>query len=185
MNVGKNTENLIKKIIKGDEKAYIYLIDTYYKKLFLYAYSISKNQVLAEDIVQNVFMRIWENRKQLKIKESFKSFLYKSVYNEFINNYRKQQSSISLDTVFFETINALSDDISADDQRLTLVYNEIENLPTKCKQVFLLSKQEGLSNQEISEHLNITVKAVENHVTNAFNIIRGNLLGGDKIKKTV
>ncbi|WP_229742973.1 RNA polymerase sigma factor [Wenyingzhuangia marina] len=175
MNVDKDTENLIKKLIKGNEKAYMYLIKTYYKKLFLYAYNLSKNQVLAEDIVQNVFMRIWENRKQLNIKESFKSFLYKSVYNEFINNYRKQQSSLALDTIFFDTINTSSDDLSIDNQRLALVYNEIENLPTKCKQVFLLSKKEGLTNQEISEHLNITIKAVENHITNAFSIIRNNL----------
>jgi RNA polymerase sigma-70 factor (ECF subfamily) len=61
-----------------------------------------------------------------------------------------------------------------------MIHNEIENLPNKCKQVFLLSKQEGLTNLEISEYLHVSIKSVENHITNAYNIIRGNLKGDEK-----
>ncbi|MCH9659655.1 MAG: sigma-70 family RNA polymerase sigma factor, partial [Bacteroidetes bacterium] len=135
----------------------------------------------AEDIIQNVFIKLWQQRRALKPNLSIKSFLYKSVYNEFIDQYRKQQSIMLLEKKYIETLDTI---VENKDERyierlIAIVKLEIQNLPPKCKQTFLLSKQDGLTNIEISEYLNISIKTVESHITKAFNILRKK--GGDKM----
>ena len=165
---------LIECLKKGDEKAYAYLIDTYHYKLCVYANSLTKNIYNAEDIVQNVFAKTWEQRSQLKSNHSIKNFLYKLVYNEFIDQYRKNQSLFTLEKTYFDALNAIvhEDDSESFNRVLTVVKKEIQNLPAKCKEVFILSKQEGLTNIEIAEHLDISVKTVEAQITKAFSILR-------------
>jgi RNA polymerase sigma-70 factor (family 1) len=172
-----DNEILIACLQKGDEKAYAFLIDTYHYKLCVYANSLTKNIDNAEDIVQNVFVKTWEQRSQLKADHAIKNFLYKLVYNEFIDHYRKKQSLFSLEKTYYNTLNTvvLEDDSESFNQILTVVKKEIHNLPEKCKEVFILSKQEGLTNIEIAEHLNISVKAVEARITKAFSILRSSL----------
>jgi RNA polymerase sigma-70 factor (family 1) len=168
---------LIACLQKGDEKAYTFLIDTYHHKLCVYANSLTKNIYNAEDIVQNVFVKTWEQRSQLKADHAIKNFLYKLVYNEFIDHYRKKQSLFTLEKNYYNTLNAivLEDDSESFDRILIVVKKEIHNLPEKCKEVFILSKQEGLSNIEIAEHLNVSIKTVEARITKAFSILRSSL----------
>lgn len=168
---------LIECLIKGDEKAYAYLIDTYHHKLCVYANSLVKNIYNAEDIVQNVFAKTWEQRSRLKSNHSIKSFLYKLVYNEFIDQYRKNQSLFVLEKKYFDALDTivLEDDSESLDSILRCVNKEIQNLPAKCKEVFILSKQEGLTNIEIAEHLNLSIKTVEAQITKAFSILRSTL----------
>ncbi len=168
-----NNKMLMNALNKGNEKAYTFLVDEYHHKLCIYAESLSKDRIKAEDIVQNVFLKIWEQRKKLKPGFSIKSYLYKSVYNEFIDQYRKNQSLLALEKKYIEALNALVEEDNETIERLfILVQKEIQNLPPKCKQVFLLSKQEGFTNIEISEHLNISIKTVEARMTRAFSLIR-------------
>jgi len=172
-----DNEILIEFLRKGDEKAYAYLIDTYHYKLCVYANSLIRNIYKAEDIVQNVFAKTWEQRSQLKPNYSIKSFLYRLVYNEFIDQYRKNQSLFLLEKAYFDALDAtvLEDDSETFNRVLIAVKKEIENLPAKCKEVFILSKQEGLTNIEIAEHLNISVKTVEAQITKAFSVLRSTL----------
>lgn len=169
--------NLLEKLIEGDEEAYLLLVETYYRKLLVYAYSLTNDYAVSQDIVQNVFLRIWELRKNLNIKKSLKGFLYRSVYNEFVDGLRKDQSSSALNQVYWDALNAAAlDDGNTKlvEHKIASIKKEVEKLPAKCKQVFLLSKQEGLTNLEIAEHLNISIKSVEGHITNAYTIIRKN-----------
>lgn len=168
---------LIESLRNGDEQAYAYLIDTYHHKLCLYANSLVKNVYSAEDIVQNVFIKVWEQRTRLKSDHAVKSFLYKLVYNEFIDLYRKNQSLFSLEKSYYDALNSIvSDDDSESLQRMINVVNkEIQNLPPKCKEVFILSKKEGLTNIEIAEHLEVSIKTVEAQITKAFSILRSSL----------
>ncbi|MBM1105631.1 RNA polymerase sigma-70 factor [Aurantibacter crassamenti] len=165
---------LINALKSGDSKAYNYLVDTYHHKLCVYAFTLIHDQDFAEDIVQNVFVRTWRKREKLKTDFSINSFLYKSVYNEFIDQYRKQKPFFPLEKKY---IDAITDTVKEDDERslervITLVKREIQNLPPKCKEVFLLSKQDGLSNVEIAEYKKVSIKAVEGHLSKAFNILR-------------
>lgn len=173
---------LIECLKNGDEKAYVYLMDNYHHQLCVYANSLIKNRYSAEDIVQNVFIRVWELRIRLNPNFSIKSFLYKSVYNEFIDLYRKNQSLIPIEKIYFNALNSVvkEDDSEAFDRIINILNKEIQNLPPKCKNIFILSKKEGLTNIEIAEHLEISIKTVETQITKAFSILRSTL--EDKIK---
>ncbi|MFH6956891.1 RNA polymerase sigma factor [Flavobacterium aquidurense] len=168
---------LIESLSKGDESAYAYLIDTYHHKLCVYANSLVKNIYSAEDIVQNVFIKVWEQRTRLKTDHALKSFLYKLVYNEFIDLYRKNQSLFSLEKSYYDALNAViqEEDSESFQRVLNVVNKEIQNLPPKCKEVFILSKKEGLTNIEIAEHLDVSIKTVEAQITKAFSILRSSL----------
>lgn len=176
---------LIDALKNGDEKAYSYLIDTYHHKLCVYANSLVKNIYSAEDIVQNVFIKVWEQRTRLKSDHALKSFLYKLVYNEFIDLYRKNQSLFSLEKSYYDALNSIvfEDDSESFQRVLNVVNKEIQNLPPKCKEVFILSKKEGLTNIEIAEHLDVSVKTVEAQITKAFSILRTSL--EEKVKNVL
>ncbi|GAA3643858.1 RNA polymerase sigma factor [Flavivirga jejuensis] len=164
---------LIKHLKKGDELAYTYLVKTYFKVLCDYAFGLSRDHFVAEDLVQNVLIRFWEKRKKLKSDTSIKSFLYKSVYNEFINLYRKEVSTDKLRKKYFMTIKPLYEEGDIElDRLVVLVKHAIEQLPPRCKEIFLLSKKEGLTYVEIADYLNISQKTVENQMGIAFTIIR-------------
>lgn len=173
----------IKHLKKGDEVAYAHLIKTYYKPLCEYAFGLSRDTFKAEDIVQNVLIRIWEQRNKIKPDLSIKSYLYKAVYHEFINLYRKEISISKMEKKYFESINLLYEGEVEDEELsrlMSFVQHEIEQLPPKCKETFLLSKREGLNYVEIAEYLNVSVKTVESQMNIAFSMIRRKL--GDKMR---
>ncbi|WP_372936154.1 RNA polymerase sigma factor [Seonamhaeicola sp.] len=171
----KNNATLIKALKKGNTDAYTYLVDAYHQKLCVYAFSLSHDHYYAEDIVQNVFFKVWQKRKKLKEDFNIQGFLYKLVYNEFIDLYRKEKAVMSLEKKYIEALDTVineDDNNSVLEQLISLVKDEIENLPPKYKQTFLLSKQEGLTNIEIADYLNVSIKTVEAQMTKAFSIIR-------------
>ncbi len=171
----------VEKLKKGDYNAYTLLMNNYYKNLCGYANLFTKDPSKSEDIVQNVFVKLWIYRKKIDPNIPIKRYLHKSVYNEFIDQYRKNKSVISLEEKHLKAINTIIDDNSFDIEKLmTRVNNEIEKLPEKCKKVFILNKKEGLTHDEIAEYLQISKKTVEGHITRAFKILNQKL--GKKIK---
>lgn len=168
---------LIEALKTGDPKAYTFLVNTYHHKLCVYAYSFTHDHNLSEDIVQNVFMRIWNKRENLKDDFVITSFLYKCVYNEFIDQYRSQKSVYPLEKKYINAVNDIieNEDEHSLDRIIKLVKREVQNLPPKCKEIFLLSKEEGLTNIEIAEYKNVSIKSVEAHITKAFSILRDSL----------
>ncbi|MBD0825459.1 RNA polymerase sigma factor [Aestuariibaculum marinum] len=193
-NFYENNAQLVSLTKEGDTKAYNYIVENYHEKIFAYAFSLTNNYALAQDIVQNVFLKTWEFRRNLDPIYPIKSFLYKSTYNEFVNNYHKNKAVSRLEQKFVDLLDQFiseeNDDILI--RKTTIVNTEIEKLPAKCKEVFLLSKKEGLTNTEIASHLSISIKAVEGQITRAYSILRKSclekiqaflfLLFGSKIK---
>lgn len=174
-----DNKSLIYFLKKGDEKAYMFLLDKYHRRLHAYALTLVDDHSLAQDIVQNVFLKTWQYRKKLNHEYTIQSFLYKSVYNEFVNTYKKDKAMMLLQMKYYE---ALHQEIEKIDEKsleelIQLVTKEVEKLPPKCKQIFSLSKKEGLTNMEISEYLNISIKTVEAHITKAFTILKNKLDG--------
>ncbi|MEW7290495.1 RNA polymerase sigma factor [Aquimarina sp. 2304DJ70-9] len=178
----KNDYALIKALKKGEEKAYIFLLEKYHRRLHAYALSLIGNPVVAQDIVQNVFVKTWRFRKKLNSDCSIKSFLFKSIYNEFLNTYQKNKSTMLLQYKYIESLYEVAEgsNESVLEIMIEIVNQEIENLPPKCKRVFMLSKKEGLTNAEISEFLNVSIKTVEAQITKSFSLLREKL--GDKYK---
>lgn len=172
-----NNSDLILHLKKGNADAYAYLVDTYNHKLCLYANSLMNDVPVSEDIVQNVFIKVWERRDNLNTNFSIKSYLYKSVYNTCINEYKRNQSVTALEKKYIEELERIIDnkDIDMMEKLIGLVKDAIQELPPKCKEIFLLSKKEGLTHIEISEYLNLSKNTIERQINIAFSRIRENV----------
>ena len=167
---------LARELKSGKVKAFDSLMDSLYEKLCAYAFTLTHDHASAEDIVQNVFLRLWINRKNINPNFSIQNFLYKSVYNEFVDEYRKNRHVTSLEKKYLDTLDIIIQNEPKNLEKLIdLVNQEIEKLPPKCRRIFLLNKKEGLTHIEISEYLDISLKTVEWHITNAFKILRKKL----------
>lgn len=168
---------LIKALTDGKKEAFQYVVEQYHQKLCAYAHTLCQDENQAQDIVQNVFLKLWVQKDKIYLVKRLSSFLYKSVYNEFIDQYRQTKKVLPLEK---KHIDMLSDWLeNEDDKKLNklihLVEHEIQQLPKKCKHVFLLSKKEGLTHIEIAEYLQISVKSVEAHITNAYKLLKSKI----------
>ncbi len=160
------------------------LYSKYYTTSCLYITKHIKNSIVAEDIVQDVFVELWDKRELLNRNESIKLYLYRSVQNKLIDYIRHSRIREELlDTgpgSFLDNyvINMIANNIE-DDIHLREVSSKIEtcikNLPEQCKKVFVLSRYDNLKNKEIAEQLNISIKTVEKHITKALAEIRKQL----------
>jgi|TARA_B110000046_G_scaffold18435_1_gene17591 RNA polymerase sigma-70 factor (ECF subfamily) len=169
---------LIKLLKEDDQKSFTFLMNNYYERLCVYANLFTKDSAESEDIVQNVFVKIWTRRNKLNENISIKSYLYKSVYNEFIDHYRKNKPLVPLDEKYIKEIDSFLEKDEMSLQKAIIKLNEgIDKLPSKCREIFILSKKEGLSNDEISKHLNISLKTVEGHITRGFKALNHSLGG--------
>lgn len=168
-----NDEDVIIALKNAENDAFRYLIDTYHERLCMYVFGLSKDLSASEDIVQNVYLKFWKRREKFKNDLTIKSYLYKSVYHEFIDYYRKRKTIQALEKVFMNTLlNNILDEEWHFENQLNLLNREIENLPPRCKQTFLLSKEKGYSNKQIAAYLNVSIKCVEAHITKAFFLLR-------------
>ena len=174
-----NNKKLVKHLKKGNEIAYTYLVELYYERLCDYASNLARDSFRSEDIVQNVFIRMWQQREKLNFNISIKSYLYKSVYNEFVDQYRKDIAITLLEKKYIEEINSNIEPSDNDktERLIALVEKEIEQLPPKCKETFLLNKKEGLTYVEIAEFQNVSVGTVEKQMSKALNLIRNKIKG--------
>lgn len=168
---------LMQSLINGNEKAYDFLLNRFHRKLHVYALTLVNDHSMAQDIVQNVFLKTWKNRNKLRLEFSIQSFLYKSVYNEFINTYQQNKAMMLLQQKYVESMKSIveNSEESSTERMLAIVNKEIQNLPPKCQQVFILSKKEGLTNIEIAEHLELSIKTVETQISKAFKILKSKL----------
>ena len=159
--------SLLEGIKEGSQSSYKSLYEKYFKPLCHFVQAYTNNQSKAEDIVQQVMLKIWENRDKITISTSFKSYLYRSCYNEFINAYKRGKKTSSLDDIVIEAYEELDEDEQEFEQKISLVRLEIEKLPKKCKEVFVLCKLKGYKYREAAEELQISEKTVEAQISNA------------------
>ncbi len=169
-----DNESLFEEIKKGNREAFTYLFDNYYDALYRYIFSFTKDTQQTEDIVQDAMITIWNNRRNINTKQSLKSYLYRIAHNQFIDEYRKNKVRLNYIDEVKKT--ALDYFIENNDEVITYkkekLIKEIENLPPKCKEVFLLNKKNGLKYKEVAEELNISIKTVEIHISKALKILR-------------
>ena len=162
----------------GDHSIYKQLFVIWYEPLCNYASSILRSMDEAEDIVQKVFYKLWDQRDEIIIHTSVKSYLYRAVHNDCLNRI-KQIKTMAEHNANYIYINPLVED-SANNK---LFCNDLENnimiaiklLPTQCRKVFELSRMQHLSYAEIAEQLNISTNTVENHISKALKLLRENL----------
>jgi len=170
----KDNIQLIRDLKDGNEEAYTFIVNHYHHRLCVYAKSLTNDHEKAQDIVQNVFLRTWEKRGDLKADFSVKNFLYKSVYHEFVDQHRKKTAITALEKKYIAALDLFVEETDTDtmDRLMDIVKIAIQDLPSIYKDTIMLSKQDGLTNAEISEYLNVTIKTVEARITKAYAIIR-------------
>lgn len=173
---------LLTSLQKGDEEAFAYVFKTFYPPLFNYAGRILRDEEQANDVVQDTFCRLYENRSNITIHISLKSYLYRSVYNNCIDLIRHKKVANAyvdakmLDFYFSRIIQLPEAELKMLDEDIGEAIREaIAHLPERCRQIFCLSKLEGLSNKQIAEQLGISVKTVETQMTKAFVRLRKEL----------
>lgn len=153
------------------------LFHLHYDELCRYAHTIVKDQFEAEDVVQGLFIKLWEKRKSLDVLNNTRAYLYRSTHNESLNAVKKlNRRTIGVDDQelkLSETNDASSILIGEELQERIDV--ALETLPEKCQEVFRLSRFEQLSYKEIAEQLSISVKTVENHMGKALRLMREGL----------
>lgn len=171
----KNINLLNDSLKKGDKRAYQILFDKYYVRLVSYINTYTKNEDNSKDIVQESFIKLWNNRATIEADASVVSFLHKIAYNIFIDRYRKQKRNQSLlDALSYEAINESIEyeEESTKVQKIEMVKKSVEELPPRCQEIFKMSKYEGLKYVEIAETLNLSIKTVEAQMGKAFSYIR-------------
>ena len=162
---------------QGDRRAFEYFFNTYVDMLHAYALGYCRDSDVAEDLVQEAFVRFWTMREKITYSESIYGYLQRTVRNTCINQKvrerveeRYRQEMLNGETEEFDWEN---DDALEELRKLLL--DAIDRLPEKCREIFVLSKMEGLSNKQISEQLNISIKTVESQMTTAFVRLRKEL----------
>lgn len=169
---------LIIRLINSDEEAFCHLYAKYHQKLYLFALKYLKSGDLAEDISQDVFTLIWKNRNFLDPNASFKSYLYTITRNRILNLIRENSRKQFLDDLILsEAIDADSD--TFEKVTATELENIIEqalcNLTDRQKEIYDLSRNQGLTHQQIAQKLEISAGTVNEHITNALKSIQNHL----------
>ena len=172
-------ENLISRFREGDKHAFDIVYYAYSEKLFAFVYKILKIRDDAKEIVQDVFVKLWENREKITSYALFNSYLFTIAYNTSIDLVRKRINEKKyLDYLHSLQKNYLVDDIIdiIDYQDLNIQVEQlVEKLPLKQREVYKLSREHHLSYKEIAEKLKISVNTVENHISKALQFLRKNL----------
>jgi RNA polymerase sigma-70 factor (family 1) len=183
---------LLQGIRNKDHIAFTELYRKYYKSLVLASDKYVREVDIAKEIVQDVFMKIWETPFELNNDCTLKSYLYRTVINYSLNHLKREvninQHHLKIaNQVSYESLEAIQEE----QELKIIIYREIEQLPSKCKQVFKLSRFEGLKYKEIAVLMGISEKTVENHMIKALKTLRerifpqGSLNGYPKMNLTI
>ena len=176
MDQEKNADyELVKSLKRGDLFAFDKLFSKYSKKLYYFAKGYLGSKEDAEGLVQEVFLMVWNKRKELKEHLSFNAFLYTVTYNAIRKYFRKKAREKKYLDRFLVDYDGKYNKTVADieyNNLLELANEAIEKLPEKRKLIFQLSRHKGLSNIEIAKRLDISKKTVENQIHSALKFLR-------------
>ncbi|MCK0131683.1 RNA polymerase sigma-70 factor [Flavobacteriaceae bacterium F08102] len=172
-------QELLNLLHTGENNALTLVYNKYWKMMYLASYNLVKNKTVSEDIVQDIFVYLWNNRANLTIKTSLKNYLYTSTMYKVYDHFRKSkaQPSVELFENFHEKITHSTPETQfVYDELMAHIDALIEELPDRCKQVFRLSRDEQLSNKEIAAKLNISLRTVEGHISKALKHLKSSLI---------
>lgn len=170
-------EKLIKRLRHNDEHALKMLYNRYWKRMFVYAHKIHANVEACEDLVQEIFIDLWErSAEQITIK-NLEAYLFTALRYKLANNIRNIKFTSAHESVLEElpsddSFNEKTDYLHLEAQ----VLDTMNRLPKKCRKVFYMSRIENYNNHEIAEKLDISVRTVETHISKALRQFRISLV---------
>lgn len=174
-NIMKEEHYLLVELKQGNKEAFSLIFQKYYKDLVLFGGSLLRDKFQCEDIVQNVFLKLWRNRETLEIETSLKSFLIRSVQNSCLDELRHK--------VVIREHESYSQSFYASDNMDTehyVLYSNLEShleealgkLPEVCRIAFEMNRLEGLKYREIAERLNVSERTIEVRIGKALGLLR-------------
>ncbi|WP_153799918.1 RNA polymerase sigma-70 factor [Foetidibacter luteolus] len=159
-----------------DEQVFEQVFKTNFKNLHAYACTILKNEAAAEEMVQQVFYKIWEKKDELTIHVSVKAYLYRSVHNLCLNQLTHQQVKASHQSYTMQQAKHYEEDSASARVRQAELESNIRKalneLPEQCRTIFQMSRFEDLKYHEIAKALGISIKTVENQMGKALKLMR-------------
>lgn len=182
MDINKSNTELVKLLKKGDMKAFDIIYKKYSRRLYGFIFRYIKLESDTEEIVQDVFVKIWKSRDNIDIYSSFESFLFTIAHNETVNLLKRRAT----EQKYIEHVKSLqhldetyelTDEIHY--KELTHRFQDLlDELSPRQKEIFQLSREEGLSHREIAEKLGISVNTVKNHLVTTLSFLKGRLDNG-------
>jgi len=178
-----NEEWLINGLTSESVGVFEYIFLNYYNKLTAYAAGILRDDSIAEDMVQDFFVKFWESRKKVQIQISLKAFLYHSIHNQCINYLAHSKVEKKYSNWSLKSYRELVSPLSADYPIANLIVNELENtikqaidqLPDQCRKVFLSVRYEELTYSEAADKLGISVNTLKTQLQRAISKLREKL----------
>ncbi|GAA3990038.1 RNA polymerase sigma factor [Mucilaginibacter dorajii] len=169
-------QELITFLAQGDDSAYTEIYNRHWKFLFQAAYRANRNKEDSYDICQGVFLWIWENRAQIRPATNLKGYLYTAAKYKIANMIRngKYRESLFEDLEIFDKRSYEVNELEIKELK-NFIAQLIDELPDKCREVFLLSRKEHLSHKQIAERLDIGEKTVDSHIARALQKLRAPL----------
>jgi RNA polymerase sigma-70 factor (ECF subfamily) len=173
-------KELLSQVACGDEKAFEKLFNTWRDKLYFYILRITDSPENAEDVVQEVFVKLWLMRESLHNVDHFSSYLYRMAHNNAISGIRR----MARETILFSELQSMTGpaNLSADDALQQKQLHEklkkiVNSLPQQQRLVYTLGREQGLKQDDIAIKLGISLSTVQNHMTQALRTIRKELSG--------
>lgn len=178
----KSNKELLLLIQKDDKVAFFHIYERYYRRLYGFVLKYVKQKEDTEEIVQEVFVKIWESRSKIDAYSSFESFLFTVAYNATINMLRKKAN----ESKYIEHIKSLQHTHDSPDLADEIHFNELnsrvqsllEELTPRQKEIFQLSREQGLSHDEIATKLEISVNTVKKHIANTLAFLKSQIDNG-------
>lgn len=170
---------LISSIREGDAKAFDVVFKHYSDKIYRFSFGFLKSKEDAEEIVQEVFIKLWDNRSTLRLDTQFSSFLFTIAHHGILNQIRKNKNGIKAMTV--KRAGQPVHNVHVEEELISSEYEQqaqaaISSLPPQRKKIFQLSRESHLSYSEIASELKISPKTVEVHISQALKDIRRHLV---------
>ncbi|MFZ4262508.1 RNA polymerase sigma factor [Sphingobacterium sp. HJSM2_6] len=169
-------KDILLDVSSGNEKAFALLYDLFAEDLSKHILAKVGDMLTAEDILHDLFLSLWKNRKKLPEIKSLPAYLYSSC-RYLILSYYRNKDKLSMSNLDIQNLDILNEDIPLEERMhyryiIDIVNQEIENLPEKCREIFKLSRVDYLSNKEIAQRLAISESTIEKHINKAIKRLR-------------
>lgn len=170
---------LIEGLREGNVKIYDYLFHYYYSGLVVFVQKYVPDKDVAEDIVQDFFVKLWINREQVQISSSLKAYFFSSVKNKCVDYLRHEVTKGMIEKKLLEQLQEMTNErnLLVESELREQINAAIGKLPPVCREVFIMNRFEGLKPAAIAERKGISVRTVETHIGKALKIMKKELVG--------
>jgi len=166
-------------LAQRDEEAFEQVFKNHFKRLHAYAFTILRDEIQAEEMVQQVFFKLWERNENLSLTGSVTSYLYRAVHNESLNyiKHQKVRSNHQLNVAY-----SMKNEVEHPAKKIMAgelekkIHSALNELPEQCRTIFQMSRFDELKYREIADKLGISVKTVENQMSKALRLLRVKLV---------